>query len=329
MTSTFRLPALALAAAGLLGTAAPASAAWNNVFQVCCHDCDRPRSSYSVPAPAPAAACPTCPQPEMRVSYVQRSYYQPVTEYVRRSYYEPVTRNVTSYYYEPVTEYRYTTYYDPCTGCPQRVCTPTTSYRLRSKCNPVTSYVERCSMVPVTSLRPVTVRQPVVTYYYPPEPACPPMAGASPIPTPAGPAVDELRSPPSVVPDGSGIPRTNVPTAPETSFPRTGPAPAASPSNPRLRPDRTTSRTGVVTVRGEVVERDQLTPRSAARLVFVSADQPDRREFATANGFGEFDLRLPAGNWYLYLGGTDGRATFHKQVTLGERETVDYRVVSR
>ncbi|HEX4609269.1 MAG TPA: hypothetical protein VH092_13795 [Urbifossiella sp.] len=334
MTHTFRLPALVLAAAGLFGSAAPASAAWNNVFQVCCHDCQQPRSSYSVPAPAPAAACPTCPQPEVRVSYVQRSYYQPVTEYVRRSYYEPVTRNVTSYYYEPVTEYKYTTYYDPCTGCPQRVCQPTTSYRIRSKCNAVTSYVERCAMVPVTSLRPVTVRQPVVTYYYPPEPSCPPTAGASPIPAPAGPAVDELRSPPTVVPStpgatGDNLPPMTLPTGPNTAYPRTGPAPALPPANPRLRPDRTTSRSSVVTVRGEVVERDQMTPRSAARVVFVSADNPERREYATANGFGEFDLRLPAGNWYVYLGGTDGRAVYHKQVTLGDREAVDYRVVSR
>lgn len=329
---TLRLPTLALAAVGLLGSAAPASAAWNNVFQVCCHDCNRPRAAYSIPAPAPAAACPApCPQPEVRVSYVQRCYYQPVTEYVRRSYYEPVTKNVTSYYYEPVTEYKYTTYYDPCTGCPQRVCTPTTSYRIRSKCNAVTSYVERCAMVPVTSLRPVTVRQPVVTYYYPPQQdCCPPTAG---LPAPTGPAVDELRSPPSVTPSTPGgstenLPPMQLPTGPNTSYPRVGPT-TAPPANVRLRPDRTTSRSSVVTVRGEVVERDQTTPRSAAKLVFVSADNPERREYATANGFGEFDLRLPAGNWYVYLGGADGRATYHRQVTLGDRETVDYRVVSR
>ena len=88
-----------------------------------------------------------------------------------KKYYEPVTKNVTSYYYEPVTEYKYSTYYDPCTGCPQKVCTPCTSYRLRSKCNSVTSYVERCAMVPVTTLKPVTYQQPVVSYYYPPQPS--------------------------------------------------------------------------------------------------------------------------------------------------------------
>ena len=118
-----RLPALVLAACGLLGSAGTASAAWDNVFQVCCNDCNKPRVAYACPQ-----ACPQpCPQPEVRISYVQRCYYQPVTEYVRKSYYEAVTQNHTSYYYEPVTSYRYTTYYDPCTGCPQRVCTPCTS----------------------------------------------------------------------------------------------------------------------------------------------------------------------------------------------------------
>ena len=72
-----RLPAaLVLAACGLFGSAGTASAAWNNVFQVCCNDCNKPRTSYYAP---PQAACPTCPQPEVRVSYVQRCYYQPVT----------------------------------------------------------------------------------------------------------------------------------------------------------------------------------------------------------------------------------------------------------
>jgi len=324
----------ALALAALFGSAGTASAAWNNVFQVCCNDCNRPRVSYAAPCPQP------CPQPEVRISYVQRCYYQPCTEYVRRSYYEPVTTNYTSYYYEPVTEYRYTTYYDPCTGCPQRVCTPCTSYRMRSKCNSVTSYVERCAMVPVTTLKPVTVRQPVVSYYYPPEPVCPPATssaflGAPPVAAPAippaahgGPTVEQLRDPPTAtITPGDSIAPQSVPTQPlpGTSFPR-GMPPA---SQPRIRPDKTTSRSSVVTVRGEVVQPDQLTPRPGAKLVFVNADNQERREYATANRFGEFDVRLPAGNWLLYLGGDNGRATYHKKVALGDRDTYDYKVVSR
>ncbi|MDB5311425.1 MAG: hypothetical protein JWO38_5627 [Gemmataceae bacterium] len=320
--------ALVLAACGVLGSAGSASAAWNNVFQVCCNDCNRPQTSYYAPPPA---ACPQpCPQPEVRVSYVQRCYYQPVTEYVRKSFYEPVTRNYTSYYYEPVTEYRYTTYYDPCTGCPQRVCTPTTSYRMRAKCNSVTSYVERCAMVPVTSLRPVTVRQPVVTYYYPPEPVCPPVGGpvASPIIPPATPSVEQIREqPPGVMPPGSAsdmIPAQTLPATPGTSFPRANPN-----GTPKIRPDKTTSRSTVVTVRGEVVMPDQMSPRGGAKLVFVNAANKDQREYVSANQYGEFDIRLPAGNWYVYLGGADGRAVYHKQVSLGDRDTYDYKVVSR
>ncbi|MBA4066955.1 MAG: hypothetical protein C0501_25255 [Isosphaera sp.] len=311
--STTRLVALTAAAA--LGTAGDAAAAWNNVFQVCCND--RPRASFSAPAPCPDPCPQPCPQPEVRVSYVQRCYYQPVTEMVSRSFYEPVTRNVTSYFYEPVTSYRYSTYYDPCTGCPQRVCTPVTSYRLRSQCNAVTSYVLRTAMYPVTTLRPVTVQQPVVSYYYPPGSS----SFAPPVLPPAAPRVEELRqNPPTVVPDR--IPPADVPTTPGMSNPRPG-------SNVKLRPEKTVSRSSLVTVRGEVTLPDQLTPRANARLVFVDADNADRKELVTANAYGEFDARLPAGTWYLYLGGDGGRATYHKQLTLGDRDTYDYKVVSR
>jgi hypothetical protein len=311
-------------ACGLISTNS-ASAAWNNVFQVCCNDCGGPRASYYAPPPC-ATPCPQpCPQPEVRVSYVQRCYYQPVTEYVQKCYYEPVKQNYTSYYYEPVTEYKYSTYYDPCTGCPQKVCTPVTAYRIRSQCNSVTSYVQRSFMVPVTTIKPVTVQQPVVSYYYPPQVAGSP-SFAPPIPYSGGPSVQELRTnPPSVMPSTPGssdmIPKTNVPVTPETSFPR--------PNNGILRPDKTASRNSVVSVRGEVVLQDQLTPRTNAKIVFVNADNPEQKEYVTANGYGEFDVRLAAGKWYLYLGGDNGRATYHKQVSLGDRDTYDYKVVSR
>jgi hypothetical protein len=320
-----RISMFVLALGGALLTAGTSSAAWDNVFQVCCHDCNKPRTSYLPPSPCPQP----CPQPEMRVSYVQRCYYQPVTEYVQRSYYQPVQQNYTSYFYEPVTEYKYSTYYDPCTGCPQKVCTPCTSYRLRSQCNSVTSYVLRTSMVPVTSLKPVTVRQPVVTYYYPPEPVSappasyfPPAAAAS-----APPAVEEIRTPPPGGPSGvtvpsDMIPPASVPTTPGMSYPRPG-------SNANVRPDKTTSRSSVVTVHGEVVLPDQLTPRGNAKLVFVNAARPEQKEYVTANAYGEFDVRIPAGKWYLYVGSDGGRATYHKQLSLGDRDSYDYKVVSR
>lgn len=317
---------LAVALAGVAGTPGRASAAWDNVFQVCCNDCNKPRASYYAPAPCPEP----CPQPEVRISYVQRTYYQPTTEYVRKSYYEPVTRQVTSYYYEPVTTYRYSTYYDPCTGCPQKVCTPCTSYRLRSRCNSVTSYVERCAMVPVTTLKPVCYQQPVVSYYYPPSSASsfyplPPIAGANP------PTVEQIpNSPPTVGPVPGNMPPgsdSNIapPGVPTTPMPGMS---SPKPGNAKLRPEKTVSLSKSVAVRGEVVLNDQITPRAGARLVFLNAGKPEQRVYATANAFGEFDASLPAGTWYLYVG-EKGQATYHKKLTVGDRPTVDYKVVSR
>jgi hypothetical protein len=268
----------------------------------------------------------------VRISYVQRCYYQPCTEYVRKTFFEPVTKKVTTYFYEPVTEYKYSTFYDPCTGCPQKVCTPCTSYRLRSQCNSVTSYVERCAMVPVTTLKQVTYQQPVVSYYFPPcPPPCPPATGSGFFPLPpaagsTGPQVEQFReNPPSVLPPAGGsdtmIPPTNVPSSPGMSNPRPGVA--------KIRPEKTVSRSSVVSVRGEVVLNDQITPRAGAKLVFMNADKPEQKEYATANTYGEFDVRLPAGRWYMYVGGETGTATYHKQISLGDRDTVDYKVVSR
>lgn len=345
---------LALAIGGLLTDAKPAAAAWDNVFQVCCNDCGRRSASYYAPAPAPAvsyyapSACPTCPQqqacpqacapacpqPQMRVSYVQRCYYQPVTTYQQQSYYQPVQSTYTSYYYEPVTSYSYKTYYDPCTGCPQQVCSPCTSYRLRSQCNSVTSYVQRCALVPVTTLKPVTVQQPVVSYYYPPTPACDSCSASLPSNPPQ---VEQLRDrAPSVLPPAAetNIAPQNVPTAPAPmtpgmSYPKTLPPATSAPSNVRMRPERTTSRGTQIAVRGEVVLNDQVTPRANAKLVFVNAEDQTQREFTTANAYGEFEVRLPAGKWYLYVGNGDGKAAYHKQVTIGDRDTYDYRLVSR
>ncbi len=317
-----RCAGLALALGTALAAPSRATAAWDNVFQVCCNDCNKPRASYYA---APEACPQPCPQPEMRVSYVQRSYYQPVTEYVRKSYYEPVTKKVTSYYYEPVTEYKYSTYYDPCTGCPQKVCTPTTAYKLRSQCNSVTSYVERCAMVPVTTLKQVNYQQPVVSYYYPPAPTGTSFYPLPPMGAPSGPTVEQFReNTPGVMPGGgsdSTIPPTNVPSTPNNmSNPR--------PSTAKVRPERTVSRSSVVSVRGEVVLNDQITPRAGAKVVFMNAEKPDQKQYVTANAFGEFDLRLPAGDWYLYVGeGT--QATYHKKISVGDRDTVDYKVVSR
>lgn len=161
-----------------------ASAAWNNVFQTCCHSCG-PRTSYAAPAAPSGGCCPTAPAACCpTISYQQRCCYQPYTAYKQQTYYEPVTTYRTSQYWEPVTSYRYTSYYDPCTGCCQRVATPHTSYKLRSQCNAVQSYVQRCQMVPYTAYRQSCYMEPVVSYSAPPAcPTCPTTAGCPTCPT--------------------------------------------------------------------------------------------------------------------------------------------------
>ncbi len=198
-----------LALAALAMANGSAAAAWNNVFQVCCHSC---RSSNYVAAPAAVAApapCGGCQQCTTR--YVQRCYYQPVTSYRQSCYMEPVTTYRTSYYYEPCTSYRYSCYYDPCTCRYQQVAQPVTTYRLRSRCCPVTSYLQRCCLQPVTTYQQMT--------YYEPQTTCctttigapvaaPPASAAPPVP----PAVQGAPYGPSTQPgpgrtDGAGFRR--------------------------------------------------------------------------------------------------------------------------
>src|SRR5262249_3680972 len=121
-------------------------------------------------------------------------------------------------------------------------------------------------------------------------------------------------------------PPMNLPTQPGSPGGASNPRPG---TNTKLRPDKTASRSSIVSVRGEVVLPDQLTPRPNAKLVFMNADKPEQKEYATANAFGEFDVRLPAGDWYLYIGGDNGKATYHKKISVGDRDSYDYKVVSR
>jgi hypothetical protein len=77
------------------------------------------------------------------------------------------------------------------------------------------------------------------------------------------------------------------------------------------------------------VANDQVTPRPGAKLVFVSAADTNKREYAQADSFGNFDLKLPAGDYYVYLGNGDGRATYHKKLTVREYDAREFKVVSR
>jgi hypothetical protein len=119
--------------------------------------------------------------------------------------------------------------------------------------------------------------------------------------------VEQLRdNQPGVMqqPNSDNIPSPMVPTTPGTT----------NPKNAKLRPEKTVSLSKVVSVRGEVVLNDQMTPRGGVKLVFMNASKPEQKEYVTANAFGEFDVQLPAGTWYLYVG--EGKqATYHKQIS--------------
>jgi hypothetical protein len=307
--------------------AADASAAWNNVFQTS-SCCQQSASAYFCPPPPPTCCA--------KISYVQRCYYQPVTTYKTESYLEPVTTYRTSYYWEPVTRYRYTSYYDPCTGCCQQVCTPCTSYCLRSKCNAVCSYVQRCRMVPCTEMRRSFYLEPVVTYSDP----C-----GNPCPGPNGGAVAEsngIRTPngtyPPIIPPGAGIgestdrgpgagigessepprlPRINI----DSSRPKT-----VTPAKP-IRLDRVASRTDAGRLQGQVVRDDRITPRANALLRFVG--EKDDEVTARADRTGRFEVELPAGEWTLYLPGAEGKSTFHSTILVRGSDDRRVTVVSR
>jgi hypothetical protein len=207
-------------------TSGAAQAAWNNVFQVCCHNC---RSSAYVAAPAPVAAavpapCGGCQQCTTR--YVQRCYYQPVTCYRQSCYMEPVTTYRTSYYYEPCTSYRCSCYFDPCTCRYQQVCCPVTTYRLRSQCCPVTSYLQRCCLQPVTTYRQMTYYEPQTTCCTTTigaPVACPP-SGAAAVPAvpavpPPGAAAVPAVPPPGVSSVPGGAPPPGVSSVPGGAMP--------------------------------------------------------------------------------------------------------------
>ena len=303
-----RLAKLFAVAAGLAASAASASAGWDNVFQLACCDGPAPARSYYTPAPS------SC-EPQTRVQYIQRSYYEPVTSYRSESYYVPVKESVKSYYYEPVTSYRYSSYYDPCSGCSQQIATPTTSYVMREKCNSVTRWVEQSRMVPVTSYRAVSSYTPVVTYYYPP------VSSPSAFKIPIAPQVAPL-APPGVTESGSdGIPKQTLPTTPQ-SVPRTMPKTSSSSSA------YTASRTKAI-LHGDVVKNDQATPRPGTKVIFLSVVDTTRREETVTNSFGEFDVKLPAGDWYVYLGNGDGTASYHKKLSVASTDVREITLVSR
>jgi len=346
---------------GLAASASPVSAAWCNVFQVCCHRHGRTAASFYAAAPV----CDPCPPaPVCTTRYVQRCYYQPVTSYQVRTYYEPVTSYQTSYYYEPVCSYRYSCYFDPCTCSYQQVAIPTTSYRLRAQCNAVQSYVQRCCYVPVTTYQQAFYYEPVTTCCTPTAVAapaavpCPPQdAGAVPQPTPSAPAppagvTEQGTAPPAGVREqpqqGSGTnqnffryyPPTDPPNMPRASnstqrqltprapgAPVQPAAPVAPAAPPRVRLDRIVSLSGSQ-IEGQVL-RDGGTPVPGASVTFVSMTSQEPQRVVTANARGQFQVQLATGGWLVYLRSSEGKQIFCQKVEVTGTELRPLTLTSR
>jgi hypothetical protein len=342
---------LGLALASLLLPAGPASAAWDNVFQVTCWGC-RQRSSnyyavpsatafyYQAPTVAFSSPCDPCPQPcqQCTTKYVQRCYYQPVTTYQTQTYYEPITTYQTRTYYEPVTTYRYSCYYDPCSCSYQQVATPCTSYVARQQACPVQSWVQRCAQVPVTSYQKA--------YYYEPQTTCCTTtvgaAVAAPCPTcpPATAPSQSYSAPAQTQPPPKAIEGGGTSTDPYKPLDQSinrqlspnGKAPfqPAAPngqSAPSVRIDRIVSNQGPA-VQGQILG-DSNAPKAGVQLIFVSAKRESPEQTVTSNGSGRFEVNLAAGEWLVYVRGPGGQQAFHSRMTVHESQSAPIVLVSR
>jgi hypothetical protein len=307
---------LLLAALGVAASAVPALAGWNHVANVTCNDgpirrAFRPARDCDEPAPA---RTPT------KVEYETRTYYEPVTVMKAERYTEEVPVQVKSYYWEPVQSYSYRSYYDPCSNECQQIAVPRTSYVRKEECRTETRYLEKVRMVPVQVEREVTETRPVYTYYGP--------TTRKYGPTTSGPSVDQYRGAPRVEEGRSGggstyapIPGTQLPTRPgdvklpkkmpEKDIPKIESKGTPSTSDYRFNALSTSfSKETGAKVYGEVLGADQKSPVGNAKLVFVNAGDLNDKKYVTADTFGGFDAKLPAGEWHVYAGPGNGTANY-------------------
>jgi hypothetical protein len=317
----------------------PAPAAWNNVFQPTLFHRNRqpvavsqfyvpPTVVASAPVVAASSPCDTCQQTACSTSYTQRCFYQPVTTMTTQTYYEPVTTFRTSFFWEPVTSYRISSFFDPCTCSSQQVATPCTSYQLRAQSCPVQSWVQRCCQVPVTTYQKACYWQPQTT-------CCTTTQGAPIVATPAPPVLQQQIAPQQVVPQQiapqqvvpqqavpqqptAPVPQITQPQYPPNVYEQRTPGTGTSTPNPGIMPPaslRTPAPPapplkleGIVMMpdsrlEGQVVRNDR-SPQANAKVALVNA-QAGQRYFATANTAGRFSIRVPSGNWLVYLYGAD------------------------
>ncbi len=313
---------LLVAALGLAASAAPALAGWNHVAQPAC--CDGPiRRAFK-----PAADCAP-PAPRPTVNYETRTYYEPVTVMRQERYTEEVPVQVKSYYWEPVQSYTQRSYYDPCSGECQQIAVPRTSYVRKEDCRTETRYLEKVRMVPVQVEREVTETRPVYTYYGP--------MTKKYGPTTTGPSVDQYRGAPRVEEGRGGstyapIPGTSLPTGPggvalpkkmpEKDIPKIDGKGPPNTSDSRFNALSTSSgKAGGAKVYGEVLAGDRKSPVAKAKLVFVNTADLGEKKYITADGFGGFDAKLPAGEWHVYAGPGTGTADYVTKFRVADGDT--------
>jgi hypothetical protein len=144
--------------------------------------------------------------------------------------------------------------------------------------------------------------------------------GAAPVIPPAGIGESSERGP------GAGIGEsTEPPRLPRINLDSSRPKNTA-PARP-LRSDRVASRTHGGRLQGQVVHDDRITPRANATLRFVG--DKDEHVLAKADLTGRFAVELPAGEWTLYVPGTDGKPVFHSSVVVRDSDDRRVTVVSR
>ncbi|MBV9124158.1 MAG: hypothetical protein JO112_12440 [Planctomycetes bacterium] len=291
-------------------------------------------------------------------TYQTKTYYEPVTTYRTSYYYEPVTSYRYSCYYDPctcsyqqvacpTTSYRLRSQCCPVQSWTQRCCqVPVTSYQQAFYYEPVTS----CCTTPAPSCCPTgysAAASPETTPQPQYQAGCAPTAPPNPAPS-NPPAVSEQTTPntpgvrenpgtggsnpsyyerqyptPQIPPAQTGIYRQTPPRLPVVP-PK--PVPAASPP-PQVHLDRIV--TGPVSqVQGQVVRQDS-SPHSGARLLFISTAQQGPRETVTADGSGQFRVTLASGGWLVYVNEADHNLMFHSKIEIRDNETQRLTLVSR
>lgn len=307
------LRTLTLTAAGLLAPATSALAGWDNVFQVACRDCAPRRSNYA-PVQAPSTS-------RYETRYEENCREEVVTVNKPTLVGEQVPVQVRSYYNDPVTTYTTRSYRNPQTGCTEQISVPRTCYVRREECNTVMRYIERMQMVPTQVTRKVCEKTPITTIVGPTTRSysydcdnckLPPNTSARP----AQPQVEMIPGRPPVTTPEEALPRIPAPAQAMPTIPLSGSRPKPTTSFSGKVDARTTSYSAA-TLHGEVTLADRLTPRPGAKVVFLSATDLTHRVNAVADGFGNFEAALPAGEWFVYLGEGSGRAAYQRTVRVG------------